>query len=170
MIQVLPMRVEESGPTRANHTEYLAQWLAKFDVALRYGKRIAVASSFADECYWHDLLALTWNITPYGGAGLIAEALTRAKEETKAGNFHFALHHTPPRQLKRLGIDVDRGLRQFRVVATRLPRETRTVLVGAICKVGQDRQHRAVLRNNLLSPSLSSVVGGNHGPKHYHAS
>jgi thioredoxin reductase len=113
MTQVLPMRVNESRPTRATDADYVAQWLAKLDATLRSGEKSALASLFADECHWRDLLAFTWNITPHQGAAMIADALTRAQAETKAGDFHLASNRTPPRRLKRLGIDVIEAIFSF---------------------------------------------------------
>ena len=113
MSQVLPIRVNESRPTRATDADYVAQWLAKLDVALRRDGRTALASLFADECHWRDLLAFTWNITPHQGAAMIADALTRAQQETKAGNFQLALNRTPPRRIKRVGIDVIEAIFSF---------------------------------------------------------
>jgi thioredoxin reductase len=105
--------VNESRPTRATDADYVAQWLANLDVALRRGERTALASLFADESHWRDLLAFTWNISPHQGAALIADALTRAQRETKAGNFQLASNRTPPQRLKRLGIDVIEAIFSF---------------------------------------------------------
>lgn len=113
MTQVLPMRVNESRAIRATDADYVAQWLADFDLALRRGERTDLTSLFADECHWRDLLAFTWNITPHQGAAMIADALTRAQAETKAGDFHLASNRTPPRRLKRLGIDVIEAIFSF---------------------------------------------------------
>jgi putative flavoprotein involved in K+ transport len=40
----------------------LERWLASFEDALRKSDLKAVSALFADECYWRDLVAFTWNI------------------------------------------------------------------------------------------------------------
>jgi putative flavoprotein involved in K+ transport len=53
--------------THMNHTPDLAttqanQWLAALTHALTHANIPAALALFADECYWRDLLAFTWNI------------------------------------------------------------------------------------------------------------
>ena len=59
--------------------ELVERWLAHFDAALQSESRASVASLFAPEGHWRDLLAFTWSITPKQGAAEIA-ALMIAKQ------------------------------------------------------------------------------------------
>jgi len=43
-------------------TQHVAGWLAGFSHALAQGDVRAVVAAFADECYWRDMVAFTWNI------------------------------------------------------------------------------------------------------------
>src|SRR6185436_5204939 len=93
--------------------ELVAQWLAKLDVALQSGSRTSVASLFAPDGHWRDLLAFTWSITPRQGAEDIA-ALMAAKQATaEAHAFAIAEGRTPPHRAHRAGIDVIEGIFQF---------------------------------------------------------
>ena len=47
------------------------QWLGNFEEALASGDAAAAAELFADDSYWRDLIAFTWNIkTVEGPAGV----------------------------------------------------------------------------------------------------
>ena len=93
--------------------ELVGQWLSKLDTALQSASRASVASLFAPDGHWRDLLAFTWSITPCQGAENIA-ALMAAKQATaEAHAFAIAEGRTPPRRAHRAGIDVIEGIFQF---------------------------------------------------------
>jgi putative flavoprotein involved in K+ transport len=93
--------------------ELVGQWLSKLDTALQSASRASVASLFAPDGHWRDLLAFTWSITPRQGAEDIA-ALMAAKQATaEAHAFAIAEGRTPPRRAHRAGIDVIEGIFQF---------------------------------------------------------
>ena len=93
--------------------ELVGQWLSKLDTALQSASRASVASLFAPDGHWRDLLAFTWSITPRQGAEDIA-ALMAAKQATAEANaFAIAEGRTPPRRAHRAGIDVIEGIFQF---------------------------------------------------------
>ncbi len=49
-----------------------AHWLQAFESALQRADREALAALFAEDCYWRDLLAFTWNLkTVEGRAGVL---------------------------------------------------------------------------------------------------
>lgn len=50
----------------------LAGWVARFEAALAEPGAAGVAALFADECYWRDLLAFTWDIVTLEGRDAIA--------------------------------------------------------------------------------------------------
>ncbi len=93
--------------------ELVEQWLARLDAALQSASRASVASLFAADGYWRDLLAFTWSITPSQGADAIA-ALMVAKQATAAARgFAIAEGRTPPRRVHRAGNDVVEGIFRF---------------------------------------------------------
>ncbi|MBM3520864.1 MAG: NAD(P)/FAD-dependent oxidoreductase [Alphaproteobacteria bacterium] len=51
-------------------------WLSKLNAALRTGKGEKVSPLFATECYWRDLIALTWNIRTAEGQAEIGAMLS----------------------------------------------------------------------------------------------
>ena len=53
----------------------LAVWLEQFNVALAAGNPRQISGLFADECYWRDLLAMTWNVKTMHGRGEIEAML-----------------------------------------------------------------------------------------------
>lgn len=90
-----------------------AQWLAQFDAALQGANRGSIASLFAPESHWRDLLAFTWSITPSAGSDTIAALLEAKQPATKALGFSIAQGRTPPRRVQRAGIDVIEAIFQF---------------------------------------------------------
>ena len=53
----------------------IQNWLRAFGAALERGDTAAVAAMFADQCYWRDLIAFTWNIVTFESRTEIAEML-----------------------------------------------------------------------------------------------
>jgi putative flavoprotein involved in K+ transport len=103
----------------SSEKELVERWLAHFDAALQSESRASVASLFAPDGHWRDLLAFTWSITPKHGAAEIA-ALVVAKQPTaKARGFAIAEGRTPPRRVQRAGIDVIEGIFKFETAVGR---------------------------------------------------
>src|SRR5258708_7506330 len=93
--------------------ELVGQWLAQLDVALQSGNRASVASLFAPDGHWRDLLAFTWTITPCQGAENIAVLMVAKQGTAGARAFAIAEGRTPPRRIQRAGLDVIEGIFQF---------------------------------------------------------
>jgi thioredoxin reductase len=166
MTQVLPMRVNESRPIRSTDADYVGQWLTRLEAALRSGESIAVGALFADDCHWRDLLAFAWNITPHQGAGAIAEALIRAQTDRKAANFEIAMDRTPPRRLKRLGIDVIEAIFSFETAqgrghgVLRLLAETPTKACVLMTSLDELKGHEEPINERRPSGSAYSRTFG----------
>ncbi|MCA3424283.1 MAG: NAD(P)/FAD-dependent oxidoreductase [Roseomonas sp.] len=105
--------------TAADDAALVSAWLERFEAALKSADTGRLAALFAPESHWRDLLAFTWNITPHAGAADIAAALAKAQVSTGAHDFTLAEGRTPPRRVKRLGIEVIEALFTF---STRLGR------------------------------------------------
>jgi putative flavoprotein involved in K+ transport len=56
-------------------TQAAALWLSGFADALERADVHAASAMFADECYWRDLVAFTWNITTVEGRSGVADLL-----------------------------------------------------------------------------------------------
>ncbi len=48
--------------------QVFTSWLASFGAAMTAGNEPAVADLLTDDCWWRDLLALTWDLGTYQGA------------------------------------------------------------------------------------------------------
>ncbi|MPZ43103.1 MAG: NAD(P)-binding protein [Betaproteobacteria bacterium] len=88
-------------------------WLESFESALHASNADAIAALFAPDSHWRDLLAFTWNLTPHRGAARIAAELSRLQVRTKARAFAVAPGRTPPRRIRRLGVEVIEALFTF---------------------------------------------------------
>src|SRR5215216_2719678 len=89
------------------------QWLGSLEAGLRDPSHSAIAALFAPDSHWRDLLAFTWSLTPHRGADQIAVAMAKLQAVTQAHGFAIARHRTPPRRVRRLGIDVIEALFDF---------------------------------------------------------
>ena len=86
--------------------ELVAQWLERLNAALQSASEAAVASLFAPDSHWRDLLAFTWSITPCQGAGNIAALMVAKQRTARTREFAIAEGRTPPRRVQRAGIGV----------------------------------------------------------------
>src|SRR5487761_1626796 len=69
--------------TEAPAAAAVATWLATFGEARPAGAPAAAAALFAEDCYWRDLIAFSWNIRTFEGRGeitaMLAETLPRVQ-------------------------------------------------------------------------------------------
>ena len=93
--------------------ELVEQWLGRLDGALQSASRAAVASLFAPDGHWRDLLSFTWTITPCEGAAEIAALMVAKQAVAGARALAVAEERTPPRRIQRAGIDVIEGIFRF---------------------------------------------------------
>lgn len=100
-------------PVVQSEKELVEQWLGKLNAALRHRTQASVASLFAPDGHWRDLLAFTWTITPCQGAEAIAALMVAKQATAKARGFAIAEERTPPRHVQRSGIEVIEGIFQY---------------------------------------------------------
>jgi putative flavoprotein involved in K+ transport len=100
-----------SAPDTAS--DCVRRWLVAFELALQGADAAALENLLAEDSHWRDLLAFTWNLTPHRGASGIADALLRRQSATRARGFTIAPGRTPPRRVRRLGMDVIEALFEF---------------------------------------------------------
>ena len=75
--------------TGSDPTESVKSWLDAFGKALDSGDVDAVTALFADECYWRDLVAFTWNIKTCEGRDQIADMLRTQLATVRPGNWQI---------------------------------------------------------------------------------
>ncbi|MCA0250314.1 MAG: NAD(P)/FAD-dependent oxidoreductase [Proteobacteria bacterium] len=63
------------------------EWLAEFASALKRSDIEGVASLFAEECYWRDLVAFTWNIATLESRSAIADMLKARLADVRPDSF-----------------------------------------------------------------------------------
>ena len=61
--------------SESSATAAARQWLARLEEALLRGDAAAAAACFGTECWWRDMVALTWNIRTEEGREAIARML-----------------------------------------------------------------------------------------------
>jgi putative flavoprotein involved in K+ transport len=100
-------------PAAETARDAVVQWLGRFETALTAGDPAGVAALFAQECHYRDMLAFSWTIRPVLGVEAIAKFLTEAQKITGAGGFVLAEGRTPPRVVRRLGVEVYEAIFRF---------------------------------------------------------
>ena len=70
-------------------TETAAVWLATLDQALRRQDASAAASLFAEQSYWRDLVAFTWNIKTMEGPEAICGMLSAVLAQVQPGGWRL---------------------------------------------------------------------------------
>lgn len=66
------------------------EWLAEFASALKRSDTDAATALFAEECYWRDLVAFTWNIVTVESRSAIADMLKTRLSDVKPDSFALA--------------------------------------------------------------------------------
>ena len=110
---------EQVAPKQGTEREIAGEWLARLNAALQSGSQAELAALFQADGHWRDLLAFTWYITPSQGADTIAALMLSKQPSVKARGFALAEGRTPPRCMKRAGIDVIEAIIQFETEAAR---------------------------------------------------
>ena len=62
--------------TTTTPTSIVTEWLEALDAALASRDVAAAAALFADDCYWRDFVAFTWNLKTFEGREQIGQMLT----------------------------------------------------------------------------------------------
>jgi putative flavoprotein involved in K+ transport len=70
-----------------NAQERVSQWLADLDAALQRRDVDAAAALFADDAYWRDLIAFTWNILTSEGPAQIRQMLQATLDHVRPSNW-----------------------------------------------------------------------------------
>ena len=100
--------------TSANALSRLvSRWLAAFETALSRCDVRAVADLFQTDSNWRDIVAFTGHISSFLGGDQVAAAMVAAQHDTHARGFTIAANRTPPRRMRRVGVDVIEALFEF---------------------------------------------------------
>jgi putative flavoprotein involved in K+ transport len=92
-------------------------WLADFAAALASGDGKALASLFASECFWRDILAFDWDLRTTTGADAIATRLLALTPAARLRDLRLAERRTPPRAVVRAGTSCVEAIFTFETAA-----------------------------------------------------
>jgi cation diffusion facilitator CzcD-associated flavoprotein CzcO len=93
-------RVDMAAETRSPAAMAEA-WADAFSSAVASGGELS--SLFATDCYWRDLVALTWSLRVFSGAANIAPCLAAAASREGFRDFRLDDARTPPQWVERAG-------------------------------------------------------------------
>lgn len=105
--------------TESTPEQYVRHWLERFERAVASCDRTALEFLFVEDSHWRDLVAFSWSITPQDGRSAIVDQLVSRQGRVQARGFQVAQHRTPPRRVKRLGVDVIEAIFQFETAVGR---------------------------------------------------
>jgi cation diffusion facilitator CzcD-associated flavoprotein CzcO len=105
-------RAEAATPDADSLADAAQAWLTQFEGALTRRDAAALGSLFQGDSHWRDVLALTWGLTTVSGADAIVAALF-AHAEARPSRFRIDPGRTPPRRVKRAGIETIEAIFAF---------------------------------------------------------
>jgi cation diffusion facilitator CzcD-associated flavoprotein CzcO len=97
----------------ANPIEVASRWLEAFDVALAKSDMATAAALFQGDSHWRDLVALTWHIRSFSGRDAVIEGLGNIDQANRPRNLRICDERTPPRWVKRVGLDTIEAIIRF---------------------------------------------------------
>lgn len=95
------------------------RWLQSFEAAARANDAEAAAALFLEDSHWRDLVAFSWHIETVSGAKNIKAALIDRLPSVKPTGLRIAEKLTPPRVVKRAGVENVEALISFDTAAGR---------------------------------------------------
>ncbi len=90
-------------------------WLAQFEKAI-VDDADNLRELFHADCYWRDVLALTWRIATVEGRDAAVSGLNEHARRARPHNFRIAPGRTPPRNVMRAGTDAIEAIFSFETV------------------------------------------------------
>jgi hypothetical protein len=118
-MQETTIESRDGRASRMSGAERVQEWLSEFEDALRAGDRTGLEALFIEESHWRDLFAFTWNLTPSNTREVIVSRLLREQPRVQARGFRIAEGHTPPRRVKRTGMEVIEAIFLFKTATGR---------------------------------------------------
>jgi cation diffusion facilitator CzcD-associated flavoprotein CzcO len=88
-------------------------WLDEFERTLGKPDAAALDRLFVVECFWRDVLALSWNLQTIAGHNDVAQALTALGPKAAPSNFKIAPNRAPPRWVTRAGTNTIEAIFTF---------------------------------------------------------
>ena len=122
-------------PDTTNDAPSVARWLGAMEAALAKRDVAGLEGLFQADSHWRDLVAFTWHLSSFRGAGDIAGKLAAEQPRVRARSFALAVGRTPPRRVRRLGVEVIEALFTFETAVGRGD--------GLVRLVPGDKGHRA---------------------------
>jgi putative flavoprotein involved in K+ transport len=83
------LRANEDVVTTSDKIRPLAGWLERFSASLKQEDIKTATSLLAEQCYWRDLVAFTWNIVTFESRSAIAEMLKARLSDVKPDSFEL---------------------------------------------------------------------------------
>jgi len=88
-------------------------WLADLEQALAAARDADLRALFLPDCHWRDVLALTWTIQTLDGRDAVVSALAQCAARARPNGFRIAENGTPPRRVRRAGIETIEAIVAF---------------------------------------------------------
>src|SRR5712691_4536231 len=88
-------------------------WLAQFETALAEPDDGLLKTLFHPDCYWRDVLALSWNLQTINGADAILIELKTHARRAAPGAFRVDPARTAPRRVMRAGTNAIEAIFKF---------------------------------------------------------
>ncbi len=124
------------------------RWLDEFAKALASADEARLASLFAGECHWRDILAFTWDLRTLSGAVAIAELMAKSVERAAPRQVQLAEGRTAPRLVTRAGVRTVEAIFSF---------ETAVGSCNGVVRLVPDGEPSASYKAWTLMTSLAEI-------------
>jgi putative flavoprotein involved in K+ transport len=103
----------EGDTTQCDPTQVFSDWLTKFSAAMESADALAVTSLLVEDCWWRDLLALTWDLGTYHGVKQITPMLSEHLELASLSGLQLVTEFGPRSQATEAGDEWIEGFFTF---------------------------------------------------------
>lgn len=80
----------QTGDQAGTSEALFAEWLGRFDLAVREGDIAGLTALFLDDSHWRDIVALTWSLRTTSGGNAVARAFIATSNTEGARDFRAA--------------------------------------------------------------------------------
>lgn len=129
-----------------SESDLVEAWLSTFEAALASRSAAALREILDEDFHWRDLMAFTWTISPHDEVETAIGSLVDRQGEVRARGFRLRPGSTPPRRVRRHGVDSIEAFILF---------ETEAGRCSGLVRLVADRPERAW----VLATSLDELKG-----------
>jgi len=108
-----PLNDSIEDASKADASKVAEIWLNRFNAALQSTDPVAVAALFEEDCYWRDMVALSWGLHTFSGRSAVSDRLLASAKTEQLGDLRLDRDRLPPAINERAGREVIEAVFHF---------------------------------------------------------